>query len=648
MNGNTSVSGTNTFTVGTGATTLGGTLAVTEESLIDGLSIGQGGGNIANNTAIGVSALAANTTGNGNTAFGGNTLINNTTGSVNTAIGNLALFSNVDGENNTAVGRASLQANTSGNNNTAMGRASLYLNETGSNNTANGGEALRNNLSGNNNTAIGVHALFLNTIGNYNSANGNAALFSNTEGDFNTATGRASLFKNSTGNSNTATGNEALRNNETGNYNTANGVSALFANTSGNYNTANGYHALDKNISGSNNTANGYNAGNNLTTGSENIFIGRESGSVMTLQKVDAINTIAIGYLAYTGGNNSIAIGGNTHTTADNQVVIGDANITETQLRGVKLMDMTGSGNQNLIVDNNGNIVAGGGTVATNSSLIGDGSGTPLGINLANSNTWTGVQTFNGATTNLGGSLVLSGSSNISNSSSPDLFVNDNLRLTNDNDLVMSGTGAVIVNYTNETRVGDDFAVGAPGGGSDVFNVALASGNTTVGGDVTLSNLAGGGNQNLHVDNTGKLVAGDGSGGFIVSISNNLGTLNTTYEDTGIQFPVDANSTYLIKGYFQVDDQGTNGTVDGRLYPDAGANITFADFRTFGYELFFTLPIEFTNLEADDAGVNPDRIDGIFRTGNAGLIKFQIRKSPGSPNDVDFDSGGQVTLIKLL
>jgi hypothetical protein len=36
----------------------------------------------------------------------------------------------------------------------------------------------------------------------------------------------------------------------------------------------------------------------------------------------------------------------------------------------------------------------GGGTVTTNASLLGDGDGTPLGINLANANTWTAAQTF--------------------------------------------------------------------------------------------------------------------------------------------------------------------------------------------------------------------------------------------------------------
>jgi len=42
--------------------------------------------------------------------------------------------------------------------------------------------------------------------------------------------------------------------------------------------------------------------------------------------------------------------------------------------------------------------LSGGGSVSTNASLSGDGTGgSPLGINLANANTWTGQQTFEGS-----------------------------------------------------------------------------------------------------------------------------------------------------------------------------------------------------------------------------------------------------------
>ena len=59
-------------------------------------------------------------------------------------------------------------------------------------------------------------------------------------------------------------------------------------------------------------------------------------------------------------------------------------------------------------------ITPGGGTVSTNATLLGDGSGgSPLGINPANGNTWTGLQQFNNAFTILGnGRLALTNNDN--------------------------------------------------------------------------------------------------------------------------------------------------------------------------------------------------------------------------------------------
>ena len=56
------------------------------------------------NTAIGYTALLANTTGGNNTATGTNALEHNTTGSGNTATGVNALFQNSTAINNTALG----------------------------------------------------------------------------------------------------------------------------------------------------------------------------------------------------------------------------------------------------------------------------------------------------------------------------------------------------------------------------------------------------------------------------------------------------------------------------------------------------------------------------------------------------------------
>jgi len=128
------------------------------DALINGLTVGKGGGNIASNTASGVAALAANTTGTNNTASGVNALQSNTTGSNNTASGLSALQSNTTGFSNTASGSGSLGSNTTGNYNTASGVSALQSNTTGSNNTAIGQSALGTNTIFSNTGGFGYNA----------------------------------------------------------------------------------------------------------------------------------------------------------------------------------------------------------------------------------------------------------------------------------------------------------------------------------------------------------------------------------------------------------------------------------------------------------------------------------------------------------
>lgn len=141
----------------------------------------------------------------------------------------------------------------------------------------------------------------------------------NTTGNYNTANGVGALRLNTTGAQNTANGTEALRLNTTGNQNTANGDGALRSNTTGSYNTANGNDALWSNTIGSYNTAYGMGAGYSITTGGNNTFLGRNAGFNAN-QKINVVN--------------SMALGDGTYTTADNQVVIGNASIAQTLLNG--------------------------------------------------------------------------------------------------------------------------------------------------------------------------------------------------------------------------------------------------------------------------------------------------------------------------
>lgn len=106
------------------------------DALINLLTIGRGGGNSTDNTAVGRNSLYSNSTGTTNTAFGSLALRNNTTGGLNTAIGFYSLYENLDGEKNTAIGQSTLSLNTSGSQNTAVGQSSLYNNVNGSYNTA--------------------------------------------------------------------------------------------------------------------------------------------------------------------------------------------------------------------------------------------------------------------------------------------------------------------------------------------------------------------------------------------------------------------------------------------------------------------------------------------------------------------------------
>jgi hypothetical protein len=202
-----------------------------KDTLINGVTVGQGAFQDQSNTALGNDALGSSTAGTNNTA-----------------VGYLALQVN-GGSSNTAVGANALTANTTGTSNTALGYAALDSNTTASNNTAIGRGALASNTTGNNNTALGLAALTLNTTGASNTALGYAALQVNTNGIQNTAVGHNALVDNTTGDYNVALGLEALGNNTTGNYNTALGFSALTVNTGLTNTTGVGYNA---DVTGSN------------------------------------------------------------------------------------------------------------------------------------------------------------------------------------------------------------------------------------------------------------------------------------------------------------------------------------------------------------------------------------------------------------
>jgi hypothetical protein len=142
-------------------------VTTTIDSIISGLTIGRGSGNLATNTVVGNLALNSNTTGTSNTVVGNGALKTNTTGWGNTAIGIDALSLNTTGTQNHAIGRNALLNNTTGTENCAFGRMALNFNTTGSGNVAIGNGALFVNSTGTQNIAVGLGAGGV-TTGNFN------------------------------------------------------------------------------------------------------------------------------------------------------------------------------------------------------------------------------------------------------------------------------------------------------------------------------------------------------------------------------------------------------------------------------------------------------------------------------------------------
>jgi hypothetical protein len=143
----------------------GTSLTLANDASIHGLTVGQGGGSVSSNTAVGASALGTNSSGTFNTAVGNTASYSNTTGQQNAVFGDNAFYTNTQGSYNSAFGRGSLNANTTGANNTALGYFALVSNTTASNNTAVGYQSLQANITGAYQVALGYRSGYNATAG---------------------------------------------------------------------------------------------------------------------------------------------------------------------------------------------------------------------------------------------------------------------------------------------------------------------------------------------------------------------------------------------------------------------------------------------------------------------------------------------------
>ncbi len=324
------------YTGATGAVNLGA-----YDLTVNGLRVGLGGGAVSGNTALGATALNANTTGNYNTAVGVRALETNTTGSYNTAIGLEANVGTNNLTNATAIGYRAIATNSN----------SIQLGSSGVTNVKTSG------------TLTAGTVTYPNTLGTANqvlSTTGSGTLTwtsLSTGVPYTGATGALNLgaydltvnglrvgLGNGARSSNTVLGNNALIANTTGTSNTALGTGASAKITEGYGNTASGYISLSNLTTGNNNTALGYSSLTTVTTGS---------------------NNTAIGYLADIGGanvSNATAIGNSAIASASNTIQLGNNNITKVNTVGqlqtgaVTYPNTDGTNGQILATDGAGNV----------------------------------------------------------------------------------------------------------------------------------------------------------------------------------------------------------------------------------------------------------------------------------------------------
>jgi hypothetical protein len=104
-----------------------GVLTATADAVVNGVSVGRGGGSIIDNTRVGANALNLNTTGSQNAAFGVNALFLNTTAVNNTGVGTSALQNNTTGGGNTAIGRSAGRFIADGATNLTIASNSIFI-----------------------------------------------------------------------------------------------------------------------------------------------------------------------------------------------------------------------------------------------------------------------------------------------------------------------------------------------------------------------------------------------------------------------------------------------------------------------------------------------------------------------------------------
>ena len=297
-----------------------------------------------NNVAVGYSAGSALTTGHRNVFLGQGAGTAITTGTHTIAIGNSAASGYDTETNNLAIGHVALGGSVAGGEyNVAIGNFSLDALTSGDFNTAvgyNAGTALTTGVKG---TIVGYGAGAAVVSAQNVTLMGYNAGTANTAHEL-TAFGSEAALGNTSGGGITAIGREAYKVADTETHNMAIGLASMIGPVAGGeYNVAVGNYTLDALTSGDYNVALGYEAGTGLTTGTENTFLGNGAAYSITTGSYNTIvgsragngydaesHNLAMGYDALggavAGGEYNVAVGNyslDAVTSADRNTAVG-------------------------------------------------------------------------------------------------------------------------------------------------------------------------------------------------------------------------------------------------------------------------------------------------------------------------------------
>jgi len=275
---------------------------------------------IAFNFWLGTRGPTASPAGERNMGIGRNACNSVTTGGSNIGIGESALESQKSQSSNIAIGVVAAQLGVDLSDCTYVGTRAGRFNATGVGATAVGFRALEQGVTAGNNTGLGDSAGWVcQGAGNIFAGYGSGEY--KRDGDECIVVGRAAGRNRLNGSHCVFVGGSAgAISSGFPRINQANGTGGTPA---GNRVIGIGYRAVEECL-GSDVVAIGHEAGRSLVAVADkvlgSIFIGSRSGN-NTLQKTDALNSIAIGH--------------ETYSTRDNQVVLGNVGVQETVLRGV-------------------------------------------------------------------------------------------------------------------------------------------------------------------------------------------------------------------------------------------------------------------------------------------------------------------------